>query len=311
MAPLGRSRGLTKVLVAGALAGWLVAIPGGAQEGSAAESFERGSQAFARRDYATAAQAFERAYGLQPHAAPLYNAGLARESAGEATRAADDYDEALRRGELSAEQSRDATARLGKLSRQLGRLDITGPAGARAVVGGVTTDVPARRYVTPGQHRIELVYASGQRASNEVRVEAGAAVSVGFVAVEAPSGPASNGPASSAVPSAPAASDEPARGPVTGSTRLWPFGLVAGGVVVVATSLYLGSRALAARDDYDASGHTDREARDRAVSLRTWTNVGLGVGGALTAAGVTLWLALPAQTTVGVSARGLTVGGSF
>jgi hypothetical protein len=75
--------------------------------------------------------------------------------------------------------------------------------------------------------------------------------------------------------------------------RTWGFVALGAGAVLAGTAIFLGTRTLAARDDYNASGLHDVDAHDRAVSLRLWTNVAWG-GAALGAGtGVVLLLTTP------------------
>src|SRR5215208_164770 len=70
--------------------------------------------------------------------------------------------------------------------------------------------------------------------------------------------------------------------------RASPF--IGAGAACASTAIVLGLSAVSARDDFDASGRSDAEARDRAVTLRTWTNVAWGAAAATAATGAVLLL---------------------
>jgi hypothetical protein len=82
--------------------------------------------------------------------------------------------------------------------------------------------------------------------------------------------------------------------------------LVSAGALSLGTGAFLLGRGLSARDDFEASGRTDADAHDRAVSYRTWSTVTLFGGGALAGAGVVLLLTSPSSPE-GAEERALVV----
>src|SRR5206468_4049238 len=93
----------------------------------AAASFEQARAAFARKDYAAAAAAFELAASLEPHAAALLNAGEAWQLAGDDLRAAQAYDRVLAFPGLEPSYRADAERRLATVTPHVGTLLVTGP----------------------------------------------------------------------------------------------------------------------------------------------------------------------------------------
>jgi len=251
----------------------------GADERSALASkeFDRATRAAARGDYAEAAAAFEQAYRLVAHAATLFNAALAWETAGNRARAADAYAGALSRGGLGEPQVRDARKRLEHLESHLGRIDIDAPSGTLVSVAHVLhSPVPVRVHVDRGQHDVRFSLASGQ--SEVLRVTAGAApVQVRFDPEAAAQG---RQDATQAV------SDSAAQTGARSNLAGWTA--VGAGAVLAGATAYVGLQALSARDEFDDSGHTDANAHDRAESLRTWTNITLA--GAVVASGLGVYL---------------------
>lgn len=238
----------------------------------ASKAFETASRAAARGDYSFAAAEFLRANQIIPHPLALYNAALALEAGGERARAADVFADVIAGGGLPEAQSRDARTRLEKLEMHLGVLAISGPSGAVVSVAHARdVAVPVRIHVLPGGYTLKVAFADGVVAERSVRAE----TAVLDIRLAEPQPKRAIGPSSPAEPSG--AVDVQRR------DRLPGWIAIGAGVTFAATSAVLGTRALSARDDFNASGHTDADAHDRAASYRTWTNVALG--GAILAGG--------------------------
>src|SRR5262245_51885540 len=216
--------------------------------------------AYKRGEYAEAAEKFYKAYKLLPHADSLYNAALAWELAGEKASAATAY-EMVQDDELHAEAQADARQKLEKLSSELGRVEVEAPEGATIrVTPFVIEKSKAVFYFDPGKQKIKVTLANGNRVSRSVKAVAGETTVVLVTAAsdeddeEEPSEDA-----------APAETDEPT--PVKkDSSGLTTLGWVSLGVAGVATgaAIFFGLKTLSARDDYNASGHRDIDARDKA-----------------------------------------------
>jgi hypothetical protein len=58
-----------------------------------------------------------------------------------------------------------------------------------------------------------------------------------------------------------------------GTQRVLAWLLVGAGAAAAGGAIALGVATLDARDDFEASGRTDAELRDRTLALRDWTNV--------------------------------------
>ena len=82
------------------------------------------------------------------------------------------------------------------------------------------------------------------------------------------------------------------QGPQSSAQKTWGWIALGAGVVLAGTAVFLGTRTLSARDDYEAHGGTSQSKYDKAVALRTWTNV--AAGGALVAGGLGTVLLLTA-----------------
>ena len=275
-----------------------------ADEPRAAQLFREGSNAYERGDYMIAARAFEEAHREDARGASMYNAGLAWEAAGEKARAADAYQRSLGASDVPPELASDARTRLTALEQQLGRLMITAPAGATVSVAHLEQALtPVTVHLLPGSQAVSVRFADGTTEARRAEIAAAAAQSLDFQPPPTkPQPPVSIQSAPSTTP--PAA--EPAR---PAARRTWSFVALGGAVVFAGAATYLGLEALSARDEFDASGHRDADARDRAANLRLWTNVAWA--GAAVSGGVGLWLVFSgsnAAATRGSAQSGLALG---
>jgi len=278
-----------------------LARPAAADDDSdtAAQLFRSASAAFERKEYRAAAIGFEEAHRRRPHAATMANAALAWEAAGEPARAADAFAISLAEPGLSSVQAAEERGKLDALEKQLGNVVVSGPAGATVTLLHVQRGaLPRSIHVPPGQHDVAIEYADGAHATRTVRVAAGERQAVH---VDAPPPVAPPPPVVSAHPSTP-----PTRPDVSDGSVMRGAGWVGigAGAVAFGVGVFLGVRALDARDGWEASKRTDLELYDRADSLRTWTNV-VWIGAAvLGATGVVLLVAAPRRAPAKPSARG-------
>jgi hypothetical protein len=295
---------IAPVFVAATLSLSLATARARADEARARELFQKGQAAYAHKEYAAAAEAFEAAYREAPLGPPLYNAGRAWEAAGEGARAADDYDAAIRAGGLDALQLSDASGRLRALEASLGSLEVTGPEGAAVTVAHKTrAPVPLHVHLTPGDHPVQATFADGSQASRTVTIAPGANRSLLMV----PPAPLAPRPETAAPPPPPSSRK---------TYAIVAFGVAGAGV---AAGIITGVVGLEANDQYNASGNTSRPLRDRALTMRTASDVAWIGGGVFAATGVALLLwspspsSAPASGSVTVRAfpAGASLAGSF
>ncbi len=240
----------------------------------------RARAAYEAGDRRAAAEAFRAANELVPHPATKYNEARAWEAAGELTRAAEAFETALAAGgdggpALDAERSTDARARFEALRARLGKLRITGPAGARVSVAHLEhAPVPATAFVSPGDVSLRVTFAGGAPETRAAKVAAGETLVIDLVeAAKAPPPPDQT----PRVPRPP-----PAIHPATiAGGVLLGLGGAAGIVCAV-----FGVRTNDAVETFNDSGFTDADARSEAVTSKTVTNVLLGTALGLGAAGV-------------------------
>jgi hypothetical protein len=269
---------------------WIVVIsPAVAQETAAPatnakelarQRFREATEAYNDGRFSSAASLFEAADRLSPHAATRYNAATAWDQAGEASRAATGYEAALAQGTLDTSRETIARDRLATLKGTLAHVRILQPLGALVTVDHVQrTPVPTSFFLRPGSYEVTTEYR-GTRTMTPARVVAGKdhilKLNVPFAEVVTPPPAATPPPTAPSVPPDVPPSDASLQ-------RTWGWIAVGAGVVFSGAAIYMGTRTLAARDDYRESGFTNREARDTASSRRLATNVFWG--GALLSGG--------------------------
>jgi len=246
--------------------------------------FQEASEAFAAEDFERAAALFQQAHELSPHASVQFNAGISWDKAEKPERAATAYERALDMGGLTSEQAEQASARLAALKTRLGYVMIDAPVGAVVSVAHVDqATVPTRFYLTPGAYQLRIQH-NGTRQEQSLEVGAGQ-----IKTVELSLG-ANQSQAQDPTPPPEAPSPEM---PTADTQKVWGIVSIAAGAVAAGVAIYLGVNALSARDEYNDSGHTDADARQRASDLRLGTNIAWGGAGALGITGTVLLLTSP------------------
>ncbi|MBK9001836.1 MAG: hypothetical protein IPM35_39440 [Myxococcales bacterium] len=275
-----------------------------ARADEAADLDAKARSAFEKKDYAGAAAAFEEAYRVKPHPATKYNAALAWEKANEPARAADAFESALSSEGLDDGRAKAARARLAVLKPMLGYVFVEKPIGATVSVAHVVdAPVPTRFHLAPGSHKLAIKRRDGTASEQAVVLKAGSTTTVEVEGSDLAAGtaaaelkPVGEAPAPAAAP----AKDTPAPKPTGCSTCTWGWVALGAGVVAAGAGTYFGIQTLSAKSDFDDSGKTDADARDRAIQSRTLANVAFGV--AAVAGGVGIYLILSGEKTTKESA---------
>jgi hypothetical protein len=261
-------------------------LPARAQDASALDKKAR--DAFERKDFAGAAEAFEEAYGFRPHPATKYNAAFAWEKAGEKARAADAYEAALNSDGLDAKRSEAARSRLSVLKPQLAYVIVEKPIGGTVTVEHVKdVPIPARIHLDPGSHLIVIRRSNGKKTDQQLALKAGSTTPI---VVEDDDSPALDAPLPEKKPEPKKEAPPPVQDEGSCSSCTWGWVAIGGAVVAAGAGTYFGLKTLSANDDFEASERTDTDAHDRAVSSRTLSNVMFGV--AAVAGGVGIYLVL-------------------
>jgi hypothetical protein len=295
------------------------ASPAFGGEAAAADFFRAGRAAYARKDYRAAATAFDAAFREAPHAAVKYNAALAWELAREPARAADAFEAALASGQgLSAEQEKDARARLGRLEDDLARLEVAAPPGTLVSVAHLErAQAPLAAHVAAGDHELVASLPDGGERRRRVRAQVGKVTSVRFAAAAETAAGSTRTDTSADSAAAVTTVDAPSAQRASDGSALRTAGWVTigfGGASAIA-AVALGVAALDARDDWEADNTPgNQETLDRAATLRTWTNVAWVAAGTFAAAGVIMIVVAAeqdSQVTLHVGPAGGALRGAF
>lgn len=286
-------RSLASAIVAVTL---VVAIPAHAQtprrasdpRTAAAESFREAQAAFARRDFAAAAAAFEQTARTVPHAATWLNAAEAWEKRGEWARAAEDCDRALEVRDVEPEIRREAERRLARAVTHAATLEVRGPRGLGVRIDGdAVQTLPIKRRLAPGAHRVVVVDLATERETARDLVLAAGTVETIDVPALAPVA-ARDASEDRSAPLAPRSGNEPSTGGLSRAppTSSWIAFGVAGAFAVTAGIMgvvTLDAKTAYERDPTHATLDTFR--RDRIV-----TNVTIGGAVVAAAVGVVVWV---------------------
>jgi tetratricopeptide (TPR) repeat protein len=265
--------------------------------------FQLGNEAYERGNYRKAAEAFEQAHRFSPHSAVLFNAARAWWKMGESERAADDYAEAIRRGELTSEQALRARSALASLRKKLGWIIVSGPPDTRVSVDHrAPTSLPLTTHLAPGDHVLYLEQ-DGDRWQQLVHIAADAPLSV-----VAQKSLVSEGTRDLDEPPPPL----PEEG--GNAQKTWGWLTLGVGTALGAGAVVTGLFTLNARSEFDGlnDGTLENVAaaqarRNEAVTWRTVTNVLAISGGAVALTGFTLLLTAPRKPSARYSVRTLSV----
>jgi hypothetical protein len=247
--------------------------------------FQAGVAAYSQGEFTKAAHEFEQAHESAPRAVTILNAARAWDAANDHPRAADAYAKSLSLGGMTSKETTEAKRRLSALEKKVGVLVVATPEGTLSVGHVTNAKLPANVHLAPGRHDVRITDGNGVQTTTSVELRAGAVTNLEL----APRREATPAPAT---PTKRTTSPAP-REPVTRSSSPLPWMLVGGGVVAAGAAAYLGVSALEARDEYDESNHEDRDAYDRAKSLRLWTNIAWGASIVLGGTGVYLLFSQP------------------
>ena len=253
----------------------LVAPEAGADDTAVAKQhFAQGMESFAKGDHRVAAEAFSRAFALAPRGATAYNEALAWHAAGELALAADAFAAALQAGGMTEDQKREAERRWAELRPSLGHVTVDAPEGTVLSLGSRTNrPAPLKVHLDPGTYHLQAVFPDRRTAERLLEVQAGQMTVLITPAAPTPTAPPPP-PAPSSQPTAqPLRVDVPDGQEAGTDTPVLGWLALGGSAALAGTAIYLGLEALEARDRYYDSSFTDADARERAASFRTWTNV--------------------------------------
>jgi hypothetical protein len=278
-----------------------------ADQGQAEAEFQRAAREYKQGDYAAAATDFEQAFRDDPRASVAYNAGLARQLAGQPAQAADDYAQALALRDLPTAQASDAQARLQALEVSLGNVHVAASGlGARINVGHRSNlPSPAFVHVAPGTYDVNVTWPDGRAATRTVSVPSG-------VVVELSLDPPAPAAGAEVAPEAPHPSSPvvEAENPSDGSRRTVWVDIIGGiGIAGLATGTVFGALAMSAAHTVDGNcnvGGVATQCRtadaaatgNRGETYATVSTIGFVAGGVGVATAFVLWLTRPRRAGV-------------
>ncbi len=266
-----------------ALALALAAPAARADREKAAAAYKSAAADFARGAFADAAASFESAFAEDPRGASAYNAALSWQNAHDDARAADDFARALAAGDLGDALRTNAVKQLAKLEATLGRVSISGPAGARFALAHARGAPPAIVHVAPGHYVVHATFEGGASSDVPVDVAAGAEQHVDVAPPPPPTPPP---------PPAPPPEIVRREGLLGAPTAGVSIGLLGGAVVGAGFAIGLGVAAIDALDAYKQTGYSSQAAHDHATALRDACSVVIVSASALAAAGLALLLTI-------------------
>jgi hypothetical protein len=268
-------------------------------EVEAARLFAQAESAYAKHDYARAAEAFELANRTRPSPAVRLNAALAWEKAGDKARAATLLERYLSEAPAEAKERAPAAAMLASLRRLLGSLEVHAVDVGDVRIDGAPVD-SSIVYVSPGQH-------VATARSQSVVVRRSVAIAAGDRAELELSPPPITPPVT---PPEAAVTSQP---PPTSHSGLSPWFVVAGGAlaaigggVALVSAIQWGNQAVAV-DALGADRTSSLQQRSDALDelrdtglRRNWA-LGIGAGLVVATAAVALFLVDWKKPLVGTS----------
>jgi tetratricopeptide (TPR) repeat protein len=267
----------------------------------ARSKYEAGVQAYERGRYKDAVDWFLAADRLAPSAPLSFNVARAYERLGDDSSALRWYRDYLRRDSNApnAPSVRKLVAELAAALAKKGVQQVTVlsvPAGATVAVDGQPSGVtPCTFDLPPGKHHLFLSYRGYADHAREIELGASEPVDVS-IALERAAGTdrAAPSPAPVAAAPAPATPAAPAPGTKAPGRQLgiWPWVTAGAGAAALGGALTFELLRRSAEEDAESEPTQlgFQSAIDTMESRKNTARVLLGVGGALVATGVVLWL---------------------
>lgn len=268
------------VLLLSCLGATASAAPTTAEKQKAAQSFQLGSAAYAKGDFAGAAAAFEQAALYAPHPSTLLNAAESWELAENPARAAQLCDRVLDSPNLEPQHRQAAQKQLARLEKKVGTIVVKAPAKARVEVDEHEETTPRVR-VTAGAHKVKVIAPEGEAQTQSITIAGGESKELDFLTPPPPK--PEDTPPPPLVQKKKEDETEQAGGPPLATWICFGAGAVASGAAV-----YFGVKTLQAKDAFDAQPTT--AARDDFNSARLATDVAIGAAVAGIAIGFVLWV---------------------
>ena len=253
----------------------------------AAKKFRAGEAAFKKHKYKKAAKAFEEAYEIAPHPAPLFNAARAYEKAGDLVTAANLCAIYLRDAPSDDKRQSKARALLADLTPKVGRIQVEAEDGDNVEIDGRSMELEVT-YVDPGDHTVSGEF-DGEIVERQVEVVAGSLVKVSLgpeVELEE-----EGGDEGVVVDGDEEREPEPGKG--KGLRPVWFWTGAAATAVLGGATVWSGLDTNSARDDFDKNptqtGYDDGVSKQKRTNLLFGLTAVVGVGTGVVGAFFTDW----------------------
>jgi hypothetical protein len=267
------------------------AAPTPAEKQKAAHSFQVGTAAYAKGDFAGAAAAFEQAALYAPHPSTLLNAAESWELAENPARAAQLCDRVLESPNLESQHRQAAQKQLARLEKKVGTIVVKAASDARIELDDKEEKSAGTHFrVSSGPHKVKVTAAGGEARTQSVTVAGGETKELDFLTPPPPKPPAEVElkPSPLAVQNKEELAAHEGGGPPVATWLCFGAGAVGTGFAV-----YFGVKTLDAKDNFDA--HPTATARDEFNSARLATDVAIGVAAVGFAVGIVLWATAPSS----------------
>ncbi len=263
-------------------------------------AFKEGKELFNAGEFARASDAFRKANNLKPNWKLLYNIGQCEAAAKRHGLALEAFEAYLSQGGDDIPEGRqvEVSEEVKRLRGMVGEVEVNAPDGAAVVVDGVERDkapLPGPLMVAAGvTHQILVKLGDEVLLDRSIKVSSSKTVTVEVEAGPQPAVAAGEEEekADEAEPETAPVADEPET--KKNKLRMWGWITTGLGAAVLAGSAVTGGMALAKSKDLD--GNCDDagcpedywDSNDTMNTLGTTTDVLIGVGSAVTVAGVVM-----------------------
>jgi hypothetical protein len=280
---------LAIVFAIASLARTAFAAPTPAEKQKAAHSFQVGTAAYAKGDFAGAAAAFEQAALYAPHPSTLLNAAESWELAENPARAAQLCDRVLDTPNLEPQHRSAAQKQLARLEKRIGTIVVKAPMKARVELDdkeekSATDATQVRLRVATGAHRVKVTDAEGESRTQSASVSGGETKELDFLTPPPPKPEETK-------PSPLVAQKNEEMEPHGGGPPLATWLCFGAGVAATGVAVYFGVKTLSAKDAFDT--HPTIASRDDFNSARLATDVAIGIAAVGFAVGLVLWATAP------------------
>ena len=273
---------------------------------AAGAAYKKGKDAFDKKDYKAAKEAFLQADEIFPAAAAQYYIARSSEELGEPQDAVKYYEKALGEGKLKEDLATDAKTRMDALKKKPAKVKVTSdPPGATILVDGkpIPEKTPAEIDLEPGTHKITLQAAGRKDSEQSVEVAAFTGATLNATLDAAPAATPAEDPFAKKPPPPPVADPVPAPAPAPAPVdskkdMTWVYVTGTAAIVALGVGTFFGVQALGNKTKFDdaitANKPGDaRDERDKGTRNALISDMGFGIGITLAVTSAVLYFTRP------------------